>query len=191
MPSGVQSVIRKIGHGDAIANRTWISMVSSSRMSFTLPQRLLHWGVALLIFFNLLFPDGMNAWHRIIRRGGVSTPEDVASANVHAYVGIAILALACLRFVFRFVQGVPAAPADQPPLFALMAKLTHVGLYALIFAMPLTGIAAYYFGADTLGSLHADVLKVILWILIAAHAAGALAQHFLWRTDVLRRMTIG
>lgn len=76
-------------------------------------------------------------------------------------------------------------------MFRVAAKAVHVGLYAFIFLMPLTGIAAYYFGADAAGSLHADVLKVVLWVLIAAHVAGALVHQFYWKTNVLRRMTVG
>lgn len=34
-------------------------MASSTQVSFSAPQRILHWTMALLIFFNLLFPDGM------------------------------------------------------------------------------------------------------------------------------------
>ncbi|NKF34568.1 cytochrome b, partial [Pseudomonas sp. BGM005] len=35
-------------------------MQKSSTKGYSLSQRALHWTVALLIFFNLLFPDGMN-----------------------------------------------------------------------------------------------------------------------------------
>ncbi|QFY61609.1 cytochrome b [Rhizobium grahamii] len=159
--------------------------------AFSLPQRLLHWGMALLIFFNLLFPDGMNEWHRAMRHGNVPSADQVAAANIHAYVGIAILVLAIVRVCLRLLQGAPAEIEDEPLLFRVAAKAVHVGLYAFIFVMPLTGIAAYYFGANTAGSLHADVLKVILWVLIAAHVAGALVHQFYWKTNVLRRMTVG
>ena len=76
-------------------------------------------------------------------------------------------------------------------IFRLAAKVVHFGFYAFIFVMPLTGIAAYYFRMDAVGSLHADVLKVVLWAFIAAHVAGALAHQFYWKTNVLRRMTVG
>ncbi|HWT60501.1 MAG TPA: cytochrome b [Rhizobium sp.] len=158
---------------------------------YSLSQRLLHWTVALLIFFNLLFPDGMNIWHRLMRRGEVPTPEQIASANIHAYVGIAILLLAVVRLGLRFFNGVPTEATEEPTIFRLAAKLAHAGLYVLIFALPLTGIAAYYFGINSAGSLHADVLKIILWALIAAHVAGALVHQFYWKTNVLRRMTLG
>ena len=166
-------------------------MQQQSAKGYSLSQRLLHWTVALLIFFNLLFPDGMNIWHRLMRRGEVPTPEQIASANIHAYVGIAILLLAVVRLGLRFVNGVPVEVAEEPAIFRLAAKLAHAGLYILIFAMPLTGIAAYYFGVNPAGSLHADILKIILWALIAAHVAGALAHQFYWKSNVLRRMTLG
>ncbi|ANM12570.1 MULTISPECIES: cytochrome b [unclassified Rhizobium] len=166
-------------------------MQQPSITGYSVSQRLLHWAVALLIFFNLLFPDGMNVWHRLMRRGQVPTPEQIASANIHAYVGIAILLLAVVRLGLRFINGVPAEAAQEPAIFRLAARLAHAGLYILIFAMPLTGIAAYYFGINPAGSFHADVLKVLLWALIAAHVAGALVHQFYWKTNVLRRMTLG
>lgn len=162
-----------------------------ARSTYSIPQRVLHWCVTLLVFFNLLFPDGMNAWNGVIGCGEVPTSEEVASANIHAYVGVAILLFTVMRLLLRLKSGVPPEPDGQPAIFHNLAKLAHVLLYALIFLMPVTGIAAYYFGAETLGTLHADVLKVVLWVVICAHAAGALVQHFYFRTNVLRRMTIG
>lgn len=160
-------------------------------MIYSIPQRFIHWAVALLVLFNLLFPDGMNAWHHIVRRGETPSADDIASANIHAYVGIAILVLAVIRLALRVTSGVPAAPEGQPKAFHLLAAAAHFLLYALIFIMPITGIAAYYFGIGSLGSLHADILKALLWTVIGAHVVGALAQHFYFRTNVLRRMTTG
>jgi cytochrome b561 len=147
--------------------------------------------MALLIFFNLIFSDGIEHWHRLVRRNQPITPDDVASANIHAYVGIAILVLAVVRLVLRHVQGVPQAPAKEPAILSAVAKVTHWLLYLLLILMPLTGIGAYYFGNGTAGDLHADVMKVILWALIAAHVVGALVHQFYWKTDVLARMTHG
>lgn len=162
-----------------------------SPLSYSVPQRVLHWGMALLILFNLLFTDGMEQWNRLVRRGETVTPDDLASANIHAYVGIAILVLAALRLCLRFVQGVPAASEVEPPPLRLLAHITHGLLYALLFAMPLAGIGAYYFGNTTAGFVHADVLKILLWALLGAHVAGALVHQFIWKTNVLARMTRG
>jgi cytochrome b561 len=160
-------------------------------MNYSMPQRILHWGMALLILFNLLITEGIENWHRAGRRGLEITAEMVSSANIHAYVGIAILVFAALRIVLRLVQGVPALPSEEPKLLQGIAKATHGMLYLLMLAMPLTGIAAYYFDIGSAGDIHADVFKVILWVLIGLHFAGALVQKFYFKTDVLDRMTKG
>lgn len=160
-------------------------------LNYSVSQRILHWGMTLLILFNLLFTDGMETWHRAVRRGQEITPDMVSSANIHAYVGIAILIFAALRIALRFILGVPDLPSEEPKILQWIAKATHGLLYLLMLAMPLTGIGAYYFGVGSAGDIHADVLKVILWVLIALHVAGALVQKFYFKTDVLDRMTKG
>ena len=93
--------------------------------------------------FDLLqpaFPDGMNAWHRLIRHGQTPTAAEVSSANIHSYAGIAVLLLALTRLVVRWRKGVPAKP------------------YTSIFLMPVSGIAAY-----AAGSIHAGLMKVVRW----------------------------
>ncbi len=56
-------------------------------LNYSIPQRALHWGMALLILFNLLFTEGMETWNRAVRKGEAITPEMISSANIHAYVG--------------------------------------------------------------------------------------------------------
>jgi cytochrome b561 len=166
-------------------------MTTSTPLSYSIPQRVLHWGMALLIFFNLLFTDGIEQWNRISKRGGELSADAAFSANIHAYVGISILAFALLRLILRKVQGVPPEQMDEPSYARLAAKIIHVLLYAMFFIMPLSGIARYYFGFDEAGELHAEVFKVILWALVVVHIAGALAQRFYFKTDSLKRITSG
>lgn len=166
-------------------------MMNSSPTSYSISQRVLHWGMALLIFFNLLVTDGIEQWNRIAHRGGELSAVDAFSANLHAWVGIAILAFAALRLILRKAQGVPPEYADEPALARLAAKATHVLLYLMFFLMPLSGIARYYFGVDAAGEVHAEIFKVVLWALIAVHVVGAVAQRFYFRTDSLKRMTSG
>lgn len=85
-------------------------MASPTQVSFSVPQRILHWTMALLIFFNLLFPDGMAHAYRLMRRGETLTPDQISSANIHAYVGFAVLSLAVLRLCLRFFQGCRRIP---------------------------------------------------------------------------------
>jgi cytochrome b561 len=133
----------------------------------------------------------MNEWHRSMRRNGSATADQIASANVHAYVGIGILLLVFLRLVLRLYQGAPPSPSRELAIFRLAAKVAHVVLYVLLLAMPVTGMASYYLGYDSVGGVHADILKVVVWAVLGAHVLGVLIHQFYWKTDVLRRMTVG
>lgn len=166
-------------------------MATTASLSFSLPQRILHWLTAGLVFFNLLLPGGMNAWNKSMKQTGAASAEQVTSANIHAYAGIAILNLVAVRLLLRHVQGVPAAPAAEPAIFRSVAKISEWALYLLLLAMPLTGAAAYYLGYEGAGDLHADVLKAVLWAVVGLHVLGALAHQFYWKTNVLRRTTVG
>lgn len=163
-------------------------MGSTTVTGYSIPQKALHWTMALLILFNLIFSDGMEHWNRLMRRGEPITPDDIASANIHAYVGIAVLVLCLVRLCLRLVQGVPEAPADEPPIARLVAKVTHWAFYAIFLAMPLSGIGKYYFGNDIAGELHGGPIKLLLWALIVLHILGVLVHQFFWRTNLLRRM---
>lgn len=163
-------------------------MGSTTVTGYSIPQKALHWTMSLLILFNLIFSDGMEHWNRLMRRGEPITPDDISSANIHAYVGIAVLVLCLVRLCLRLVQGVPEAPADEPPIAKLVAKVTHWAFYAIFLAMPLSGIGKYYFGNDIAGELHGGPIKLLLWALIVLHILGVLVHQFFWRTNLLRRM---
>ena len=158
-------------------------------MSYSLSQKLLHWLMAAFIFYNLLFADGMEHTIHAIERGTQPDAGDLFWANIHAYVGIAVAALAVLRLLLRFTQGAPDAPAAEPMAARIGAKIAHVALYAAFFLMPLLGIGKYYFGNDAMGDLHSGPVKVVLWALIGVHIAGVVVHQFVWRTNLIRRMT--
>ncbi len=61
--------------------------------------------------------------------------------------------------------------------------------YVLIVVLPVSGIAAWFLGAAPAAGVHV-IAKTALLPLIFLHAAGALVHHFVWKTDVLRRMLV-
>jgi cytochrome b561 len=156
-----------------------------------MPQRILHWLTVLLIFFNLLLPGNIEDVADALGEGRSADAADLFWANIHAYVGFAVLALTVLRIVLRVVQGAPAAPAAEPALFQTIAKVAHGLLYLLLLAMPLSGIAKFYLDVDAAGFVHGGPMKLLLWILIVTHIAAVFVHKFYWKTNVLERMTRG
>lgn len=159
--------------------------------SYSILQKALHWTMVLLILFNLIFSDAMEEATEAYERGEVPSPEDLSSANIHAYVGIAVLCLGLIRLVVRLMRGAPEAPAEEPPILRLASKIAHGAFYALFFLLPLSGIGKYYFGNETAGFVHGGPLKLLMWILIVVHIAAVLVHQFYWKTNVAQRMTKG
>lgn len=154
---------------------------------YSASQIALHWIIAVLVVFQLLFGDMIaHAW-RAFRRGAEPAAADLFAANIHVYVGIAVLVLAVWRFALRLRRGVPALPAGEGPVAVWLARIAHFLLYLFIFGMPVTGMVAWFGMIEPAGEIH-ETMKPVIIIVVALHAAGALWQHFGARTDVLRRM---
>lgn len=166
-------------------------MSPTAPQSYSILQKALHWSMALLILFNLLFAEAMEEAAEAYERGEVPSAEELFSANIHAYVGITVLCLGLIRLVLRLMRGAPEAPAEEPPVLRLASKIAHSSFYVLFFLLPLSGIGKYYFGNDTAGFVHGGPLKLLMWVLIVVHIAAVLVHQFYWKTPVGQRMTRG
>lgn len=141
-----------------------------------------------------------------------SAPEGSALADAleswHFALGFAVLALVVLRLLGRLASRVPPIEPAPPRWQAWLARLTHLGLYALMIGMPLTGWLTLsaegspivLFGlqlpplvgegedfAEWTEELH-EAGGTIGYLLIAVHAAAALFHHYVVRDDTLLRM---
>lgn len=153
---------------------------------YSLTQIALHWVVGLLILFNLIFSDAMSAlWDKV--ENGAVVPT-TTFAWVHIIVGSSVLALVVWRLILRFSRGVPDAPAGEARLLTMAGHAGHYALYALMIAMPLTGLLAWFGGITDLAGLHSEVLKVLLWALIGVHVLAGLYHHFIRKDGLLNRM---
>ena len=97
---------------------------------YTGPAILFHWLIALGIVANVML-----AW---------SWPY-VADANVrpmidrHKSIGVTVLGLAVMRLLWRWAHPPPPYPAHYRAWERRTAHWTHVLLYVVMFAMPLSG----------------------------------------------------
>lgn len=164
--------------------------MSSARPSgYSALQISLHWAVVLLVIFQFLASDGMEAVWRAMRRGTEITSAETLFANLHAAAGILILLLVLWRLYLRFTRGAPPAPVGEAAVLRIVAALTHWALYILLVLTPLSGAAAYFGGVVQAGEAH-QFGKTLILIVAILHVVGVLAQQFVFRTDVLRRMMV-
>jgi len=148
-------------------------------------QIVLHWTIATLVAFQLFVNEGMQDAFKDRTDG--RTGEDEMGAALHIIVGLTIFALALIRLAVRLWRGVPEAHQTNPWLVNVAGHAAHMMLYAFLFAMPLTGAIAWFTGFEFSAELH-ELGRLILIPLIAVHALGALAEHFVFKTNSLMRM---
>lgn len=156
------------------------------RTGYSPAQIALHWLVAALVIFQLVFGESMAEMVEAAEEGKVLSGTETALGNAHYWVGIAVLALAALRLLLRIVQGAPA-PIGGGAL-GLAATGAHHLFYLLLFAAPVTGLLGFYLG-EPWNEVH-EISKPAFVILIFVHAAGALFHAFWLHDGTLRRMVV-
>ncbi|MDD5394764.1 MAG: cytochrome b [Thiothrix sp.] len=130
--------------------------------------------------------------------------------TLHKATGVVLGALLLLRLAWIYSQPRPLpANGDAPTITHLLAKLGHVGIYGLLFALLLTGYLIStakghgidVFGlfelpallpadkdrADWAGDIHAIAATLFIF-LVGVHALAAFIHHFYWKDQTLTRM---
>jgi cytochrome b561 len=164
-----------------------------------------HWTMALLILASSAFVLHVNDstyWF-------TSTPEIfITYIHWHKAVGLVLLVLVVARLLWRR-RGVVPRTAPLTPFEAKWSHRTHVAIYVLMVAVPVTGwLASSFFGSPTkffgLFTVPSITPKwktgvaIFYWVhfalawsllaLVAAHAGAAIYHHVRRKDDVLRAM---
>lgn len=155
---------------------------------FSRAQIILHWLIAALVVFQLLFAEAMEEMVEAAEEGERLSAGDAFLGTAHYWFGIAILVLVGIRLVLRLRTGVPGPAADTNPFLDLAGRAMHWLFYALLVVVPVLGLLAYYTG-DPWGEIH-QLAKPAFIILIALHAGAALFHQFALRDGTLRRMLV-
>ena len=147
----------------------------------------LHWLIAALVLFQLLFGESMVTATDAAEEGTTLGATDAVLATAHYWVGISVLVLVAVRLVVRLRLGAPA-PAEDNRVMALAARATHWLFYILLVAVPVTGLITVYINPE-MGEIH-QLAKPAFIVLIVLHAGAALFHHLILRDGTLRRMLV-
>jgi cytochrome b561 len=160
----------------------------------------LHWLAAALIVANLALGLSM-------------VPLAISPRKLHWYlwhksIGITVFLLTGIRLGWRVVRS-PPPPVAMPAWQRRAAAMAHALLYALMFAIPVsgwlyssaTGVQVVYLGLVPLPGLVprdralGDLLRIVhlalnslLVMLVCVHVVAALKHHFGDRDSALSRM---
>lgn len=150
-------------------------------------QVVLHWSVVVLVVIQLFLGETMEeAWEA--REEGMAASAAPLGAWAHVAVGASVLLIMLYRLYLRRRLGHPPRPERQPQWASTAGAVTHWVLYALLILMPLAGATAWFLGVEAAAELHGGPLRLALIAVVLLHAAGALTEHFVFRSPVLKRM---
>ena len=179
-------------------------MLRNTRTRWGALSQFLHWLMAALIGVQI----GLGL-------AGANLPlgmSKLATLARHKSLGLTILALALIRLTWRALNPTPALPGALKAYERRLALATHVALYTLLIALPVTGwimssargFPVSWFNLVQLPNLvrpdpalyHAMVLTHIvlastLGLILILHVAAAIRHHFVLHDEVLRRMLPG
>jgi cytochrome b561 len=180
-------------------------MLKSDAQRWGSLAKFFHWTTVLLI----LTQGAIGLTMVVLPR----SPSIIPVYTFHKSLGLTIFAFALLRLGWRAFDPRPDEPASVPHWQVLGARVGHALLYALIFAVPLSGWLfdsasalrpLYWFGVfevphltgpdPALKELSSAMHYWLFWLLIlvaAGHALMALIHQVGNRDDVLRRMWPG
>jgi cytochrome b561 len=151
-------------------------------------QIRLHWLVFGLLVLQYLLHEPITEAFDMIEDGLTPALDPLVAA--HVFGGFVIFVLVATRLYLRLERGVPALPDTTPPMQRRAAQVTHLGLYALLIALPVSGAMAWFRGNETAAEAH-EVMRALLLGLIALHVAAALYHHVVLKDGLLQRMRRG
>lgn len=172
--------------------------------SWGTPAKLLHWGIALLIFTQFAL-----GWLAVTWR---LSPTKLELYIWHKSFGVLILTLVAVRIFWRLLNPVPRLPLETSPAEQLAARASHALLYGLMLAIPVSGwvinsaagiplrvfwwfplpaIAPVDKGLEALAKQVHFALFIVLAIVLVVHIAAALRHHYIKRNNLLTRMLPG
>ena len=175
--------------------------MAEPRNRYSTVSLIFHWGLALLVLAQVLL---------ITAHEATEGPMSREFVQVHKALGLTVLALTLARIGWRLANPALPMPVGTPNWQRIAARVSHVGFYVLLIAIPLMGWVASsaggrditWFGvfnwpllpveqsrdlAGTFMDLHRAGVK-ILYVLLAVHVLAALKHHFVDRDNVLHRM---
>jgi cytochrome b561 len=163
--------------------------------------KLFHW--ITFIFVLLIIPMGL------IMADAENGPLKNALFDLHRSFGVTVSILTIFRLIYRLRNPPPPLEASVTPIQRLAAHAVHIMLYAGLILLPIGGlIGAWMFGAPLnyfwlfqiappmprdpelakqILATHSLLTKIFAGI-IGVHIAAALAHHFVFKDQTLRRM---
>ena len=191
---------------------------SSAAVTWSRLARLMHWLTVLLVVIQIPLGFVMVEVYEAYTETYADDTWVMRTSLVHHTLGFLILGLTAWRFSRRVRHPVPELPVALSTYRRVLARVTHLFLYALLVIYPLSGWASlsayegefpiFFFGWDSVPRIVPQVAEDAFFnyeffaeihrycwrvgaVLLGLHVAGALWHHYVAKDGILLRMWRG
>lgn len=193
--------------------------MTASPTSWSLPARIIHWLTVVLIIVQIPLGFLMVEAYDEYKKTWEDDSVFMALSMWHNTLGFILLIVLMFRMGWRVSHESPDLPQGLKVYQRLLAKVTHVFLYALLLIYPLSGWAAlsayefdfpiYFFGWDSVPAIVPSVkegsslfdypffaeIHKACWkigaVVLGLHVVAALWHQWVRKDGVLGRMIHG
>lgn len=159
--------------------------------------RLFHWGSVILLIIT---------WSMITIH---ENTEGSTFIGLHKAFGVSLLLWMIARVISRIISQSPLTLA-MPTWQKSISHLTHIALYVLLFAMPLSGLLMSWYGGRSIdmfglfelppivgsdraqarfyNNLHTNIIWPAILIFTALHLLGFIQHQFIKKDNILSRI---
>lgn len=168
-------------------------------MQYSFKARAMHWGMGLMLIGMLVIGMSLD---------DLPQQQKAFFYAMHKSIGVLLFFIAVLRVIMRYLDSYPSMDNKAPKWMNWIAKINVIGMYVLMFLMPLSGflmsnLSGYsvpFFGLFEIQSLVTNKFfahlfheihelgGLIFITLIFLHIGGGLFHHFILKDNVLKRM---
>lgn len=174
-------------------------MLTNSENKFGVISKLFHWLIALMIIAMLIIGCLLGFTHK-------TTFQSLM--YYHQSIGVTVLILMILRFIWRLCNRTPAYPDSMQPFEKTIAHSMAWLLYILIFSIIAAGMLMTAFHGypikfwawpfhlpvkanKSLSHLFNAIHYYLAWTILACvliHILASLYHHFIRKDNILKRM---
>ncbi len=174
--------------------------IKTDNSSYNILSKLIHWIMALLILGTIF----LGVYMDIVPSGDYK----YWLYAQHKSFGVLVIILVFIRILWNSLSNKVGSISTHKKWEKILSKITHISLYILMFALPLSGWAMSSFGgypvklfglelpslvsknkeiSEIFGEIHQALAQILIFI-IGLHMLGAFKHHFIDKDETLKRM---
>jgi cytochrome b561 len=149
---------------------------------------LIHWLVVVTILLQMITGDKIALEFFELRNDAIKNDGNKSNSQIHILGGVFIVLLMATRVFLRIKFGVPAPTKKTNDPLKFLSTFVHLGIYLVLFAIPITGLLAFSTINVDLGIAH-KILVNILYLFVIFHLIGVAYHQIFLGDNIMERIT--